>query len=62
MLLTYQDFLEAQNDVKGFISKAINQHTSSEDYKIALEADEYDKQRNTTIYNYVRTIGAFPGL
>lgn len=55
-MLTYQDFLEAQNDVKGFISKAINQHTSSEDYKIALDADEYDKQRNTTIYNYVRTI------
>ena len=55
-MLTFQDFLEAQNDIRGFIGKAINQHTSSEDYKIALAADDYDKQRNTTIYNYVRTI------
>ena len=56
MILTYQDFLEAQNDVKGFICKAINQHVSSEDYKIAVSADNYDHQKNETIYNYVRTI------
>lgn len=56
MILTYQDFLESQNDVKGFIAKAINQHTSSEMYKIAVDADNYDRQKNTTIYNYVRTI------
>lgn len=56
MILTYQDFLESQNDIKGFISKAINQHVSSEDYKIAVSADNYDRQKNETIYNYVRTI------
>ena len=56
MILTYQDFLESQNDVKGFIAKAINQHTSSEMYKTAIDADNYDRQKNTTIYNYVRTI------
>jgi hypothetical protein len=56
MILTYQDFLESQNDVKGFIAKAINQHTSSEMYKTAVDADNYDRQKNTTIYNYVRTI------
>jgi hypothetical protein len=55
-MLTYQDFLESQNDVKGFIAKAINQHTSSEMYKTAVDADNYDRQKNTTIYNYVRTI------
>ena len=56
MILTFQDFLESQNDVRGFISKAINQHTSSEDYQIACSADNYDRQKNDTIYNYVRTI------
>lgn len=55
-MLTYQDFLESQNDVKGFVAKAINQHTSSEMYKTAVDADNYDRQKNTTIYNYVRTI------
>jgi len=55
MLLTYQDFLEEPN-VLDFIGKAINQHVSSEDYKIAQEADAYDRQKNTTIYNYVRMI------
>lgn len=55
MLLTYQDFLEEPN-VLDFIGKAINQHVSSEGYKIAQEADAYDRQKNTTIYNYVRMI------
>lgn len=55
MLLTYQDFLEEPN-VLDFIGKAINQHVSSEDYKTAQEADAYDRQKNTTIYNYVRMI------
>jgi len=56
VLLTWQDFQESQSDVIGFISKAINQHTSSEDYKIAISADNYDRQKNDTIFNYVRTI------
>ena len=55
MMLTFQDFLEEPN-VLDFIGKAINQHVSSEDYKIAQQADEYDRQKNTTIYNYVRMI------
>lgn len=55
MMLTFQDFQEEPN-VLDFIGKAINQHVSSEDYKIAQEADAYDRQKNTTIYNYVRMI------
>lgn len=55
-MLTYQDFLESQNDIKGFIGKAINQHTNSEMYRVAVSADKYDRQKNETIYNYVRTI------
>lgn len=55
MLLTYQDFLEEPN-ILDFIGKAINQHVSSKDYKTAVSADNYDRQKNETIYNYVRTI------
>lgn len=55
-MLTYQDFLEAQGDIPAFLAKAINQHMDSEMYKIAKDADEYDRQKNVTIYNYVRTI------
>lgn len=54
-MLTFQDFLNATN-VVDFVSKAINQHVSSEMYRIAVSADNYDKQKNETIYNYVRTI------
>lgn len=55
-MLTYQDFLDARGDLLPFVSKAIAQHIASEDYRTAREADEYDRQRNTTIFNYVRTI------
>lgn len=54
-MLTYQDFLE-ENDKQSFIATAIRQHTSSEMYRMALSADNYDRQKNETIYNYVRTI------
>lgn len=55
MILTFQNFTE-EADKKAFISKAINQHMSSEMYRIAVSADNYDRQKNETIYNYVRTI------
>ena len=55
-MLTYQDFVEEKGDIRSFVSKAINQHMSSEEYRIAVSADNYDRQKNDTIYNYVRTI------
>ena len=61
MMLTFQDFLEEPN-VRDFIGKAINQHVSSEEYKTAQQADEYDRQKNTTIYNYVRMIFTSTGV
>lgn len=61
MLLTYQDFIEEPN-VADFIGKAINQHVDSEEYKIAQSADAYDRQKNETIYNYVRTIFTGTGM
>lgn len=54
-MLTYQDF-EAAEDRANFITQAIMEHTGSEEYLLALDADEYDRQRNVTISNYVQTI------
>ena len=55
--MTYQDYLEdGQRDVRTFVATAIKRHLSSSDYKTAVSADNYDRQMNDTIYNYVRTI------
>ena len=59
-MLTFQDFEKAP-DKKSFIVMAINQHKSSEDYQMAMDADEYDKQKNVTIVNYVKTIWTMSG-
>lgn len=54
-MLTFQDF-EKETDKESFISNAISEHIHSNEYKIAKSADEYDHQRNETVYNYVRLI------
>ena len=51
---TYQDYLEAKE--KGgevdFIQTAINEYMTSEEYRIALAADEYEAERNITIRDF----------
>ena len=47
-MLTYQDYLEA-TDTAAFIAKAISQHMASAEWKIARDADLYDRQQNVTI-------------
>lgn len=50
-MLTYQDFLTAQEkgQVGAFIEQAINDHKASADYAIAVDAEEYMRQKNPTI-------------
>lgn len=55
MILTYQEFEKATN-VPQFVLSAIQSHKVSEEYRLALLADEYDAQRNTTIYNVAQMI------
>lgn len=55
MILTYQDFEKATN-VPQFVLSAIQSHKTSDEYKLALIADEYDAQRNTTIYKVAQMI------
>lgn len=63
-MLTYQDFLrEATTDENkiNFVQKAINQHTNSDDYKKAVEAYEYYRQRNTAIMQYQKILYTVTG-
>lgn len=61
-MLTFQDFqrLGPQN-ITEFVARAIAEHKSSDLYKMAVEADAYDRQLNTTITNYVQTIWSSSG-
>ena len=60
-MITYQDFLENKGDIPAFVRRAITAHLGSEAYRIAVSADNYDHQKNETIYNYVRTIFSSTG-
>lgn len=59
-LYTYQEFMEAENRAD-FILRAIDRHRSSAEYKIAMDADLYDRQMNSTITTYVRTLMTLTG-
>jgi hypothetical protein len=62
-LKTYQDFLKAQeeNRVISFITNTISEYKESADYKVALDADEYEAERNVTINNYVKYLYTMDG-
>jgi len=62
-MFTFQDFLKAREksgDTSAVLN-AITQHKQSDEYKIAVDADLYDRQRNVTINNYVQTIFTIAG-
>ena len=59
IIYTYQDLIdigENDQDRIDFAMNCITQHRSSEELKTAEIAEEYDKQQNTTIVNYQKTI------
>ena len=60
---TFQDFQKAQaeNRVIDFITQTINEYKSSPDYKTALDADEYEAERNVTICQYVKKLYTMDG-
>ena len=55
---TYQDFQRAVEigQTIPFIRQAINEHRSSEMFRIALDADEYEAQRNVTIMRFTKML------
>ena len=54
-MLTYQDLARA-SDRPATVLAAIRQHQSSRAFRCALDADQYDRQRNVTVRRYVQTI------
>lgn len=60
-MFTFQDFDEAK-DKPAFILSAIQAYKTTEEYKMALLADEYDAQRNVTILKTARTIYNAAGI
>jgi hypothetical protein len=61
MIRTFQDF-EAAPDKMEFILSAIGSYKGSDEYKMALAANEYDAQRNITITNAVKTLYSAAGV
>ena len=55
---TYQDYEKAiaENRKTDFIRQAINEYKDSGDYKIALDADEYEAERNVTVMTWQKYI------
>lgn len=54
-VLTFQD-LERAQDRPALVMDAIRRHCGSQAYRTARAADEYDRQRNVTVRDYVQTI------
>lgn len=54
-MLTFQD-LERSQDRPALVMDAIRRHCGSRAYRTARAADEYDRQRNVTVRDYVQTI------
>ena len=50
-MLTYQDFLRAGNK-ENFIIELISEHKTSKQYHVAVDAENYNRQQNTTIMKY----------
>ena len=62
-IFTFQDFQNEvnSNGVAKAVAVAINSHKASNDYKMAMDADLYDHQKNKTINEYVQTIFTLTG-
>lgn len=63
-MITFQDFAKAQEAglMPDYILTAINHHMGGEEYKLAVIADDYDKQQNTTINAFYRKIYTAAGV
>ena len=62
MIITFQEFQKHEADRAKWLGQAIAQYKRSEEYKIAEDADRYDQQLNTTIYNFVKLVYDVTGV
>lgn len=63
IIYTYQDYEAAlaAGKITDFIAAAIKQHIASDAYKIATDADEYDRQRDVLVNTYTKFIAEHSG-
>lgn len=62
MIITFQEFEKHEQDRAKWLGQAIAQYMRSDEYKIAQEADLYERQQNTKINNYVRKVYDITGV
>lgn len=63
-MITYQDLEkvgENEQDRMEFVYNSINKHKTSDLYKMAVVANEYDEKRNTTIMQYQKLLYTMSG-
>ena len=62
-MLTFQDFEKAKNNgnLLQFVETAISEHKTTEMYKMAVIAEDYNRHRNTTISNYQKLLYTVSG-
>jgi hypothetical protein len=60
IILTYQDFVKA-TDKPMFCLNAISEHMASDIYQVAIDADLYDRQLNSTILEYTKNLYTLTG-
>ena len=60
-MLTFQDFEKSNEPIGQFVKKAINEHLSDPMVKVAMMANNYDRQLNDTIMNYSRFLYSMNG-
>lgn len=62
MIITFQEFEKHEQDRAKWIGQAIAQYMHSDDYEIAKEADQYEKQQNKTIKDFVKMVYDITGV
>lgn len=64
-MITYQDFVstkeKSNEEFYNFLEQIITAHKSSEEYRIARDAEQYDKQQNVTIMNFQKYLYTMKG-
>lgn len=59
-MLTWQDYeaeaARGEERKRAFLSRLIDEHEASEAYRVAVDADLYDRQRNSTINNFIQQL------
>lgn len=64
MIYTYQDLLnvgEDEHERMSFVLSAIHNHKNSDDYRLAVIAEEYNKHKNVTITEYQKILYTVTG-